>query len=463
MNPILDKYVVDISLVSSMKLKLDECRIDPKFFSANQDFINNLETLPLSSFCDDIFNPPVFKREFLEDENECRYLASAEIVLLKPQITYITNEQADRLNLRVKKKWILVTGFGTVGSIRIVDEIINGYAVANNVARVVAKKGFEGFIAAYLESSYGNKLLNDYAAGAVVKYIEAPQIAKIPVPVIDTDTVILINDLYLKSVACREQSFVKLEEADALVLKYNNLPMLSKTEFETIDINKQSQIRLTNQSEFTIDYRLDAHFYNPIAKKALDNLNKYSDNVLFLSELTLDIILGKRFKRNYVESGFGTPFLSGKNIIQIKPFDMNNLSDTEIDFLDELIVKKNWSLITCSGTLGRTCFVYNNYEGYAASQHILRVAANEDIIDAGYLFCFLSSDYGFQQIVRYKYGSVIDEIDDKSIANVQVPIISNIKQKEIGDLVRQAYDLRAEAIKLEEGAQALLTQALTKE
>src|SRR5690606_11422793 len=121
---------------------------------------------------EEIFNPPVFKREFLEDENECRYLASAEIVSLEPQVTYITNSQAARLNLRVKKNWILVTGFGTIGSVRIVDDIINNYAVANNVARIIAKKGYTGYIAAFLASTFGNKLLNDYAAGAVIKYIE---------------------------------------------------------------------------------------------------------------------------------------------------------------------------------------------------------------------------------------------------------------------------------------------------
>ena len=462
MSEILDKFEIDISLVSSSKLKFDECRIDPKFFSANQNFINDLDTQPLEFFCSEIFNPPVFKREFLEDENECRYLASAEIVSLAPEITYITNEQADRLRLRVKKNWILVTGFGTIGSIRISDNIINGYAIANNVSRIIANTGFEGFIAAYLESSYGNKLLNDHAAGAVIKYIEAPHIAKIPVPVLDQKTVKSIDEKYLSAVTCREKAHELLEKADSLVHQFNNLSPLSETNYETIDPSKETQIRLTNLSEFTDAYRLDAHFYNPIAKQAVENITQKTGRSKPLSELSEDIIMGKRFKRNYVESNFGTPFLSGKNIIQIRPADINHLSDTEISFIDDLRVKKNWTMITCSGTLGRTCFVYNNYEDYAASQHILRVVPNENLIDAGYLNCFLASDYGYHQLLKYKYGSVIDEIDDKNIATVHVPLPSDKQQKEIGDLVRNAYDLRAEAIRLEDEAQKILTQALTK-
>jgi len=94
---------------------------------------------------------------------------------------------------------------------------------------------------------------------------------------------------------------------------------------------------------------------------------------------------------------------------------------------------------------------------------LIRVAPNSGLIDEGYLYAFLSSDYGYHQLLRYKHGSVIDEITEDQISQSVIPIPSEKQQKEIGDLVRQAYDLRAEAIKLEEEAQALLTQALTKE
>lgn len=456
---VLDLFEIETSVIDSSKIKLDESRIDPQFFSTNQLFLDKLDTRPLAEFCDEIFNPAVFKREFLEDPNECRYLASAEIASFEPEITYITNSQADTLRLRVKKGWILITGFGTIGSIRISDKIIDGFAVANNVARAIVKEKYRGFIAAFLSSEYGNKLLNDYAAGAVVKYIEAPQIAKIPVPVLDDSIIEKINHLFLGAVTCREQSHELLKKAHNLVLQYNNLPPLSDIKLETLDEDGKVEIRMIGLDEFTQDYRLDAHFYNPTAKYAVDKIS--NNNHQLLKDLSNEIILGKRFKRNYVESDFGTPFLGGKNIIQIRP-ELKYLSDTEISFIDDLLIKRNWTLISCSGTLGRVCFVYDNYENYAASQHILRINPNENLIDPAYLNCFLSSDYGYHQLLRYRYGSVIDEIDDKNIEEVLVPIPSEKQQKEIGDLVRKAYELRAEAIKLEDEDQELLTQALTQ-
>ncbi len=87
-------------------------------------------------------------------------------------------------------------------------------------------------------------------------------------------------------------------------------------------------------------------------------------------------------------------------------------------------MKQGWTLITCSGTIGRTCFVWKNYEDYAASQHILRVIPDQSEIDPGYLYAFLSTEYGYEQILRYRHGSVIDEVTDKQIEQVLIPLPS---------------------------------------
>ena len=81
-------------------------------------------------------------------------------------------------------------------------------------------------------------------------------------------------------------------------------------------------------------------------------------------------------------------------------------------------------------------------------------------IDPGYLYAFLSSDYGYLQVIRYRHGSVIDEITDKQIKKVLIPVPSENEQRYIGDFVRSAYDKRAEAIRLEDEAQGILMDAL---
>ena len=459
MNRIFDFFDIETVTVDTKNINLSNSKLNPSFYSSNQAFINGLKTKPLDELCEDIFNPPVFKREFIDDATECRYFASAEISSLEPEINFITNEQADRLNLRVRKNWILITGFGTIGNIRIVDKIIENYAVANNVARIVPKQNLIGFIAAFLSSNYGKKLLNDFAAGAVVKYIEAPQISQIPIPILSEEIIEKTNEFYLKTVRCREEAHTLLDKAKSLVLTYNHLPPLEEAELETLDPDKETDLRLVSSAEFTDDFRLDAHFYNPMAALAVRNIREKTSNFQELFKSAESIFMRNRFSRNYVEKEQGLPFLSGKNIIQIRP-EQKYISLTETNEIDELRVKKGWILITRSGTLGRVGFVWNNYEDYTATEDIIRVSPNENI-DPGYLYSFLSSEYGYHQIIKYKHGAVIDHITPEQIADIVIPIPNENEIKEIGDLVRQAYDLRAEAIRLEDEAQEILTKALT--
>ncbi|RCK72641.1 MAG: hypothetical protein IGBAC_0452 [Ignavibacteriae bacterium] len=388
-------------------------------------------------------------------------MASAEISSLEPEIDFITNEQANKLNLRVKNGWILVTGFGTIGNIRIVDSIINDFAVANNVARIIPKENFTGFIAAFLSSNYGNKLLNDYAAGAVVKYIEAPQIAQIPIPILPDDIITETNDLYLAAVRCREDAHNLLIKARTLVLEYNNLPPLEEAEFETLDRDKEIDLRLVSTKEFTDDFRLDANYYNPVAETIIAKLKLSQNKIVYSGELNISAFTPKMFARNYVDALNGIPFLSGKNLIQIRPTGLKYISKTETNDVSNLLVYKDYILVTRAGTVGRTIYIYHNYENFAVSDNVLRIIPNSGSIDPGYYYAFLSSDYGFYQIDRFKHGSVIDVIDDDYLNSLLIPIPEKDQQKEIGDLVRQAYDLRAEAIRLEDEAQEILTKALT--
>jgi len=452
---------LDVSLKSSSEASKGDFRLDSGYYTNSESIIHSVETKPLSAFCRGVFMGPIFKRDEVENEKYgIRFLASNEIVSYEKSDNYITKEQAIKFDLIVKKGMILVTGYGTIGSLRIVDNIIDGLAIADNVTRIIPKENL-GYIACFLSSSIGNKLLNDYAAGSAVRFIQAPQIAKIPVPVIDESIIESINHLFLEAVTCREHSHELLESAHKLVLQYNNLPPLSNITPETIATDGEVEIRMTGLDEFTQDYRLDAHFYNPIAKLIVENITKHCPKNDKLFNVADCSFRGSRSTRNYVDKDNGIAFLSGKNIIQIRP-DFKYISKSETANLDDMLLSEGQILISRSGTLGRTVLIYKNYEGCAASEHLIRVKPDAKIIDSGYLYAFLSSDYGYHQLLRYKHGAVIDEITEDQISQSVIPLPSDKQQKEIGDLVRKAYELRAEAIKLEDEAQELLTQALTQ-
>ena len=56
-------------------------------------------------------------------------------------------------------------------------------------------------------------------------------------------------------------------------------------------------------------------------------------------------------------------------------------------------------------------------------------------------------------IIRHTYGSVVDEIDDRHLSKVEIPILKNeSKQNEINDKVLQANELRYQAYLKEQEA-----------
>ena len=118
----------------------------------------------------------------------------------------------------------------------------------------------------------------------------------------------------------------------------------------------------------------------------------------------------------------------------------------------QLELHENMTMITCSGTIGKVTLVGKHWENWTANQHIIRVVpANEEV--AGYISIFLSSDYGYQLITRYTYGSVVDEIDDNHVRQIPVPLLKNSEiQKRINDLALKANEKRYEAYKLEQEA-----------
>lgn len=77
--------------------------------------------------------------------------------------------------------------------------------------------------------------------------------------------------------------------------------------------------------------------------------------------------------------------------------------------------------------------------------------ASDDI--AGYLYIFLTSDYGYELLTRNTYGSVIDEIDDNQVRQVAFPLLKDKGvQDKINAFALKANEKRYEAYNREQEA-----------
>ena len=208
--------------------------------------------------------------------------------------------------------------------------------------------------------------------------------------------------------------------------------------------------------------RLDASYHVPVVDAITAHLRKYAEEVTTVSNKRIgkEIILPGRFKRVYVDEGYGRIFIGGKQLYELDPSNKKYLSIThhEKRIADQLELHEGMTLITCSGTIGKVALVGKHWENWTANQHIIRVVpANNEI--AGYLNIFLSSDYGYQLITRFTYGSVVDEIDDTHVSNIPVPLLKDKAiQKQINDLALEASQKRYEAYTLEQQALRIMDE-----
>ena len=168
--------------------------------------------------------------------------------------------------------------------------------------------------------------------------------------------------------------------------------------------------------------------------------------------------LGKML--NESREGYGRVFIGGKQLYELDPSNKKYLSLVHHGdrIAKQLELHENMTLITCSGTIGKVTLVGKQWENWTANQHIIRVVpANKDV--AGYISIFLSSDYGYELIKRFTYGSVVDEIDDNHVKQIQIPILKNQDiQKQVNDLALQANEKRYKAYQLEQEALKVLDE-----
>lgn len=397
-----------------------------------------------------------FKRIWVEHSDLPIYQPST-IVDIKPTpdgyISHLTQTNIDAL--RVSKGQILMTCSGTIGKVSYVSDTLDNKVFSHDLLRIDCKNIVDqGYIYAYLKSKIGNKILLTNSYGAVITHIESEHLATVPIPDAPNEIKERIHGLIVDSYKLRDESNALIDQATNLLIDELKLPPVK--EFDTDYYKKDASVNTFSVKLSHMSGRADASYHVPIVDAIIEHLNEYAAEVTTIGDkrISKDIILPGRFKRIYVEEGYGRVFIGGKQLGELDPANKKYLSLKHHGdrIAKQLELHENMTLITCSGTIGKVTLVGKQWENWTANQHIIRVVpTNEDI--AGYLNIFLSSDYGQPLITRFTYGSVVDEIDDNHVSQIVIPLLKNQDiQKRINDLALDANEKRYEAYLLEQEA-----------
>ncbi|RCJ29559.1 hypothetical protein A6769_35500 [Nostoc punctiforme NIES-2108] len=199
--------------------------------------------------------------------------------------------------------------------------------------------------------------------------------------------------------------------------------------------------------------RLDCNPYLSGAFEAKVILEKLSAKKQPLHEVTKGglkgIFNGPRFSRNYVEDPeHGIPFLGSTDILAADLSNLTLLSKKQIASHPELLIDEGWTLITCSGTIGRMAYSRSDMKGMAGSQHFMRVVADNNKILPGYLYAYLSSKFGVPLVISGTYGSIIQSIEPHHIADLPVPRLGADIEQTVHELITAASIKRTKALNI---------------
>jgi len=433
---------VTLSDVLSAKKRLEATVFDLRGKYAREVIADcRWESVPLPQLTTDAYYPGRFKRIYCEAfEGEPFYLPSQLTEIYPKPDKYISAQtKCDISELRLKLGDILLTRSGTIGSVTIVSKTLENAVYSDDVIRVTPKKDDVGFLYAYLRSDIGNTILQTNQYGSVIQHIEPEHLSNIPVPIPSEHIKRRINDLVLRSFDLRDESNTMIDCAAAMLINALELPPLHKLrpeKFEgSADVDNFS-VKLSNLAG-----RLDGSYHVPIVSAITEHLRAHAAEVTTVGDqrVSMDIILPGRFKRVYVEKGQGQVFFSGKNITELDPSDKKYLSFSQHNkrIKEQLTIRRNMILVTCSGTVGRIALVPEHWDNWTMTHDIIRLVSTSEM--QGYLYIWLQSEYAYKLIEAMAYGSVVPHIEVLHMEKIPVPILKDAgAQAEINRLALQA-------------------------
>ena len=194
--------------------------------------------------------------------------------------------------------------------------------------------------------------------------------------------------------------------------------------------------------------RLDCGPYLSGAIEARELLRKLPVTKEPLQRLTSGIYHAGRESRLWVEtSEHGIPFMGSTDILASDLSSLPLISKKQVQANPNFTIRKGWTLITRSGTIGRMAYARSDMDGIACSEHVMRVVPDDSQVKPGFIYAYLSSRFGVPIVVSGTYGSIIQSIEPHHIADLPVPRLGNVEDHAHG-LVQRAADLRTESSSL---------------
>ncbi len=191
--------------------------------------------------------------------------------------------------------------------------------------------------------------------------------------------------------------------------------------------------------------RFDASFHLSEGLVVKRQIASSPYDMLTIKDVSSEIFYGNRAKRVYVSNReHGIPFLSSSDILQADLENVKLASKKYTPCIEQMTLKKGWTLISRSGTIGNCAFANAKHAQKLASEDVIRLVPN-NILRGGLVYAYLASNHGHSLLTQGTFGAVIQHIEPNFIASLPIPKFPDDFQEEVDDLIQESARLREEA------------------
>jgi len=459
-----EKYKRLMDRLEAVELKLSEVREDNPEFRINSEFFRKkylqnffiLTSLPHKRLKDLRITNKRFKQPVYD---EC---GSLKIINSQHLRNYFIDFESTRKGFSdetVPYKAVLInsTGVGTLGRVHL-NYVKFPFTVDSHITVITTKKKLNPYyLMSFLQSQYGQNLINRYYSGSSGQIEIYPKDFDIfPLPLFSQRFQELIEQIVKTAHQKLEESKKLYKEAEEILLQELDLK-----NFKPTDRNYNI---ISSKSAF-LNGRLDAEYYLPKYEQLVKHLQK------FKLEPLKEIV---SFKKS-IEPGSKYYQDSGIPFIRVADFSKYGIDTPKVylpeDFLtkeefEKLKPKKGTILLSKDGTVGIAYVVkYPEEEQVITSSALLHLRIKKSKgkeYTPEYIALVLNSLVGQYQAERDTGGSLIQHWRIEDIKEVLIPKLDKDIQTQIEELINKSFQLRKESKNLLEKAKRLVETAIEK-
>ena len=151
---------------------------------------------------------------------------------------------------------------------------------------------------------------------------------------------------------------------------------------------------------------------------------------------------GRNVRQYVPDPRSGTPFLSSTRIFNADLLSVKYISSLQVQSMPDLLIHEGEILVSRSGNTGEVQFVDSRLSDCAASEHLMRLKPNSEVIEPGYLYAILKTKFGKMLLSSETYASIIRHIEPNHVENLEIPLFSETERKAIHEMIEKSMRYR---------------------